>query len=59
MNYEEEILNLLKNIEQIGKDLKIEMHNIRKSLDKIDDTIQEGFYLDWPEEEEVENEETH
>lgn len=58
MQHNDEIVSLLKHIIQIGNEIKIEMHNIRKSLDKIDDTIQEGFYLDWPDEE-LESEDTH
>lgn len=50
MGDNEEIQRLLNQLINVVDDVKVEMSNIRKSLDKIDDSIQEGFYLDWPEE---------
>ena len=55
---DEEIKRLLKQLIQVGNEIKIEMSNIRRALDKIDTTIQEGFYIDWSEEE-LESEEPH
>ena len=48
---DEEIKRLLRQLIQVGNEVKIEMSNIRRALDKIDATIQEGFYIDWSEEE--------
>tara|TARA_B100000945_G_C20421614_1_gene618329 strand:+ start:1331 stop:1507 length:177 start_codon:yes stop_codon:yes gene_type:complete len=58
MKENEETERLLKQLIQIANELKIEMNNIRKSLDKIDNTIQEGFWIDW-DDEEVENYDPH
>ena len=55
---DEEIKRLLRQLIQVGNEVKIEMSNIRRALDKIDATIQEGFYIDWSEEE-LESEEPH
>lgn len=59
MKENEEIERLLKQLIQIANELRIEMNNIRKSLDKIDNTIQEGFWIDWEDDEEVENDDPH
>ena len=32
-------------------EIQVELKNIRLSLEKINDSISEGFYLDWDEEE--------
>lgn len=55
---DEEIKRLLRQLIEVGNEVKIEMSNIRRALDKIDATIQEGFYIDWPEED-LESEEPH
>lgn len=48
---QEELVRLLNQIIRICEDLKMEMQNIRKALENIDETIQSGFDLEWPEEE--------
>ena len=54
---DEEIREFIKQLIGSMNEIQVELRNIRLSLEKINDSISEGFYIDW--DEEVENNDSH
>ena len=48
---DEEVRAFIKQMISSMNEIQVELKNIRLSLEKINDSISEGFYLDWEEEE--------
>jgi len=48
---DEEVRQFVRQLVSSISEIQIELRNIRLSLEKINDSISEGFYLDWDEEE--------
>jgi len=48
---DEEVRQFVRQLVSSISEIQIELRNIRLSLEKINDSISEGFYLDWEEEE--------
>tara|TARA_Y100000748_G_scaffold304112_1_gene311852 strand:- start:2581 stop:2733 length:153 start_codon:yes stop_codon:yes gene_type:complete len=48
---DEEVRQFIRQLVSSMNEIQIELRNIRLSLEKINDSISEGFYLDWEEEE--------
>ena len=48
---DEEVRQFIRQLVSSMTEIQIELRNIRLSLEKINDSISEGFYLDWEEEE--------
>tara|TARA_B100000003_G_scaffold207276_1_gene224525 strand:- start:828 stop:980 length:153 start_codon:yes stop_codon:yes gene_type:complete len=46
-----EVRQFVRQLVSSMSEIQIELRNIRLSLEKINDSISEGFYLDWEEEE--------
>tara|TARA_A100001037_G_scaffold44117_1_gene35163 strand:- start:140 stop:292 length:153 start_codon:yes stop_codon:yes gene_type:complete len=46
-----EVRQFIRQLVSSMSEIQIELRNIRLSLEKINDSISEGFYLDWEEEE--------
>ena len=46
-----EVRQFIRQLVSSMSEIQIELRNIRLSLEKINDSISEGFYLDWDEEE--------
>ena len=46
-----EVRQFVRQLVSSMTEIQIELRNIRLSLEKINDSISEGFYLDWEEEE--------
>ncbi len=54
---DEEVRAFIKQLIGSMNEIQVELRNIRLSLEKINDSISEGFYIDW--DEEVENSDSH
>jgi hypothetical protein len=48
---DEEVRQFIRQLVSSMNEIQVELKNIRLSLEKINDSISEGFYLDWEEEE--------
>ena len=48
---DKEVRAFIKQMISSMNEIQVELKNIRLSLEKINDSISEGFYLDWDEEE--------
>ena len=48
---DEEVRQFVRQLVSSMNEIQVELKNIRLSLEKINDSISEGFYLDWEEEE--------
>tara|TARA_A100000164_G_C21736377_1_gene690117 strand:- start:56 stop:208 length:153 start_codon:yes stop_codon:yes gene_type:complete len=48
---DEEVRQFIRQLVSSMNEIQVELKNIRLSLEKINDSISEGFYLDWDEEE--------
>ena len=46
-----EVRQFIRQLVTSMNEIQVELKNIRLSLEKINDSISEGFYLDWDEEE--------
>ena len=46
-----EVRKFVRQLVGSMNEIQVELKNIRLSLEKINDSISEGFYLDWDEEE--------